>query len=211
MKVLVGNDVSFRFPKIGQCTVTHVNDCEDRVPLGVYEKDIFLDVDTIKNSPDTHFSILTLKESVEFSENLHPLCLPEIDGRQKDAFKGTVLGFGYNQDFQEYLVRIAKKGILKERQMKRAKLNVISSTKFRDTIIQGIQVPNLVPNDGVYLLYRYKDWSFPAKQYKHRPKKELFWFLRYATKLSVCHSVPECGFEVLKTYQAPAHIWDLPG
>ena len=24
------------------------------------------------------------------------------------------------------------------------------------------------------------------------------------------HSVPECGFEVLKTYQATAHIWDLP-
>ena len=24
------------------------------------------------------------------------------------------------------------------------------------------------------------------------------------------HSVPECGFEVLKTYQAPAHIWELP-
>ena len=24
------------------------------------------------------------------------------------------------------------------------------------------------------------------------------------------HSVPECGFEGLKTYQAPAHIWDLP-
>ena len=181
MKVLVGNDVSFRFPKIGQCTVTNLNDCKSRVPLGVFEHDIFLDVETIKLSPDTHFSILTLKESVEFSENLHPLCLPEIDGSQKDAFKGTVLGFGYNQDFQEYLVRIAKKGILKERQMKRRKLNVISSTKFRDTIIQGIQVPNLVPNDGVYLLYRYKDWSFPAKQFKHRDQKELFWFLRYAT------------------------------
>ena len=24
------------------------------------------------------------------------------------------------------------------------------------------------------------------------------------------HSVPECGFEGLKMYQAPAHIWDLP-
>ena len=24
------------------------------------------------------------------------------------------------------------------------------------------------------------------------------------------HSVPECGFEGLKTYQAPAHMWDLP-
>ena len=24
------------------------------------------------------------------------------------------------------------------------------------------------------------------------------------------HSVPECGFEGLKTYRAPAHIWDLP-
>ena len=24
------------------------------------------------------------------------------------------------------------------------------------------------------------------------------------------HSVSECGFQVPKTYQAPAHIWDLP-
>ena len=175
MKVLVGNDVSFRLPKIGQCTVTHLNDCEDRVPLGVYEKDIFLDVDTIKFSPDTHFSILTLKESVEFSENLHPLCLPEINGNQKDAFKGTVLGFGYNQDFQEYLVRIAKKGILKERQMKRRKLNVISSTKFRDTVTQAVQSPS----GNVF--FRYKDWSFPSKKFKNLHQKETFWFLRYAT------------------------------
>ena len=24
------------------------------------------------------------------------------------------------------------------------------------------------------------------------------------------HSLSECGFEIPKTYQAPAHIWDLP-
>ena len=24
------------------------------------------------------------------------------------------------------------------------------------------------------------------------------------------HCVPECGFEGLKTYPAPSHIWDLP-
>ena len=24
------------------------------------------------------------------------------------------------------------------------------------------------------------------------------------------HSLSECGFEILKTYPAPAHIWDLP-
>ena len=28
--------------------------------------------------------------------------------------------------------------------------------------------------------------------------------------LKAAHSVPECGFEGLKTYQAPAHTWDLP-
>ena len=175
MKVLVGNDVSFRFPKIGQCTVTHLNDCKSRVPLGVFEHDIFLDVDTIKFSPDTHFSILTLKESVEFSENLHPLCLPEINGNQKDAFKGTVLGFGYNQDFQEYLVRIAKKGILKERQMKRRKLNVMSSTKCKDSVAQTLHVQW---NDDTYHEYEYKTWSFPAINYD-RP--ESFWYQRYAT------------------------------
>ena len=26
----------------------------------------------------------------------------------------------------------------------------------------------------------------------------------------IIHSLSECGFEILKTYQAPAHIWDLP-
>ena len=29
--------------------------------------------------------------------------------------------------------------------------------------------------------------------------------------LRIYHSVSECGFQVPKTYQAPAHIWDLPG
>ena len=172
MKVLVGNDVSFRLPKIVQCTRP---DCKDRIPLQVYEKDIFLDVDTIKFSPDTHFSILTLKESVEFSENLHPLCLPEIDGSQKDEFRGTVLGFGYNKDFQKYLVGIAKKGILKERQMKRRKLNVMSSTKCKDSVVQTLHVQW---NDDTYHEYEYKTWSFPAINYD-RP--ESFWYQRYAT------------------------------
>ena len=26
----------------------------------------------------------------------------------------------------------------------------------------------------------------------------------------IAHSLSECGFEILKTYQAPAHIWGLP-
>ena len=29
-------------------------------------------------------------------------------------------------------------------------------------------------------------------------------------KMNRHHSLSECGFEILKTYQAPAHIWDLP-
>ena len=32
----------------------------------------------------------------------------------------------------------------------------------------------------------------------------------YDRNRNTIHSVPECGFEGLKTYQAPAHIWDLP-
>ena len=28
--------------------------------------------------------------------------------------------------------------------------------------------------------------------------------------VNIYHSLSEWGFEVLKTYQAPAHIWDLP-
>ena len=28
--------------------------------------------------------------------------------------------------------------------------------------------------------------------------------------MEIAHSLSECGFEILKTYQAPAHIWELP-
>ena len=34
--------------------------------------------------------------------------------------------------------------------------------------------------------------------------------LTIASALITSHSVSECGFQVPKTYQAPAHIWDLP-
>ena len=40
---------------------------------------------------------------------------------------------------------------------------------------------------------------------------EYYSIIRFASKrLFVATLVPECGFEGLKTYQAPAHIWDLP-
>ena len=37
----------------------------------------------------------------------------------------------------------------------------------------------------------------------------VFWSLFWVHLFPV-HSVPECDFEGLKTYQAPAHIWDMP-
>ena len=45
-----------------------------------------------------------------------------------------------------------------------------------------------------------------------KPHSEKLWLETYrvivSTDTKTFHSVPECGFEVLKTYQAPAHIWD---
>ena len=43
--------------------------------------------------------------------------------------------------------------------------------------------------------------------YKHESSK----FIHITTYMkNALHSVSECGFEIPKTYQAPAHIWDLP-
>ena len=117
--------MSYRFPATGTCV-----DCEPSIPTFVREKDTFYNVSSIKPHPDSHFCILTLKESIEqFSESVQPLCLPEINGEQKDDIRGTVLGFGYKKDFPDYVKRLVKEKKLKERQMVRHDMNVISSAK----------------------------------------------------------------------------------
>ena len=122
VKVLVGNDVSFKIPAISKCLT-----CD--IPTAVFEKDTFFNVSSIIPSPDTNFCILTLKESVDFTETMQPLCLPEIDSDQKDRITGTVLGFGYDNLFPSVVKNNVKTGILKERKMERSEITVYSSTE----------------------------------------------------------------------------------
>ena len=122
VKVLIGNDVSFKIPAISKCLT-----CD--IPTAVFEKDTFFNVSSIKPSPDTNFCILTLEESVDFTETMQPLCLPQIDSDQKDTLTGTVLGFGYDKLIPSQVKTNAKLGILRERTMERSKITVKSSTE----------------------------------------------------------------------------------
>ena len=94
---MLGSDVSYKVPGSA--------DLEEDESIDVWEKDTVRDVDGIKMSPDTHFCILTLSNSVKFGLNqfgrkIAPLCLPEINNKHYDEeFKGTVLGLGYTKGF----------------------------------------------------------------------------------------------------------------
>ena len=149
--------MSYRFPATGTCT-----NCEPPIPTVVREKDTFYNVSSIKPHPDSHFCILTLKESIEqFSESVQPLCLPVINGAQKDAITGTVLGFGYNKDFPDFVKRIANERKLKERKMERRKMYVLSSAKC----VNRFQLPS---------------WAIRRKTtVESGSMREFFWLERY--------------------------------
>ena len=163
--------MSYRFPATGTCT-----DCEPEIPTIVIEKDTFYNVSSINPHPDSHFCILTLKESIEeFSESVQPLCLPEINGNgeQKDAIRGTVLGFGYNKDFPDYVKRIVKEEkMLKERQMVRHDMIVISSAKCVDRFTLPF-------------------WAFQRKTtVEIGSNREFFWIERYIIKFKSLSDIP---------------------
>ena len=94
---MLGSHVSYKIPGSKGLGTTK--------PIDIWERDIVRDVDGIKMSPDTHFCILTLSNSVkfglnEFGRKIAPLCLPEINNKHYDEeFKGTVLGLGYTKGF----------------------------------------------------------------------------------------------------------------
>ena len=149
--------MSYRFPATGTCT-----DCDPPIPTTVREKDTFYDVSFIKPHPDSHFCILTLKESIEqFSESVQPLCLPEINGAQKDTITGTVLGFGYKKDFPDFVKRIAGERKLQERKMQRYRMNVLSSAKC----VNSLKIPS---------------WALKRKtSVESGAFREFFWLERY--------------------------------
>ena len=94
---MLGSHVSYKIPGSKGLGTTK--------PIDIRERDTVRDVDGIKMSPDTHFCILTLSNSVkfglnEFGRKIAPLCLPEINNKHYDEeFKGTVLGLGYTKGF----------------------------------------------------------------------------------------------------------------
>ena len=122
VKVLVGSDVSYRQPDV----VPNFNK-----PSDVNEKDQYFDVAKIKPSPDSHFCILTLEQSVELVPNVGPLCLPEIN-KPQTVFEGTVLGLGYNEGFQDEVKSWPTKttnGIMEERRMTKRSMQIYTNCK----------------------------------------------------------------------------------
>ena len=94
---MLGSHVSYKIP--GSRGLGHTK------PIDIWERDTVRDVDGMTMSPDTHFCILTLSNSVkfglnEFGRKIAPLCLPEINNKHYDEeFKGTMLGLGYTEGF----------------------------------------------------------------------------------------------------------------
>ena len=69
----------------------------------------YLDIAGLKINEDNHFCILTLKNPVQFGDNVAPLCLPDINNihNRYDEGEGTmeaqVLGFGYDKEHGDQL------------------------------------------------------------------------------------------------------------
>ena len=125
VKVLVGSDVSYRQPEV-------VPNFVNKPPIpDVREKDQYFDVAKIKPSPDSHFCILTLEQSVELVPNVGPLCLPEIN-KPQTVFEGTVLGLGYNEGFQDEVKSWPRKttsGRREERRMTKHSMQLYTNCK----------------------------------------------------------------------------------
>ena len=123
VKVLVGSDVSYRQPDVVQ---------KFNKPSDVHEKDQYFDVAKIKPGPNSqHICILTLKQSVELVPNVGPLCLPEIN-KPQTAKPGKVLGFGYNEGFQDEVKSWPTKttnGRMEERRMIQHPMQISTNCK----------------------------------------------------------------------------------
>ena len=64
---------------------------------------------------------------------------------------------------------------------------------------------------GVISGHNTEDTGHPVFFYRGNLLYAVRWTQYKVSHLDILHhSVSECGFQVPKTYQAPAHIWDLP-
>ena len=164
VKVLIGNEVSYRIPKYER---------ESGSPfLKISEKDTFLDVSSIKLNPDSHFCILTLKEKVEFNTQIGPLCLPEINNIDYDElWQGTIFGFGYKKDFQDHVKGIAHQRTMKERSMQ--------DHSVKHSSILGNRV-----FDAEWCRDLYGSWSLKKKKYGETGNWWYFWMEKYKKKFA---------------------------
>ena len=69
------------------------------------ENSRYHEVANIKIHNENHFAILTLKSSIIFDLKVGPLCLPKIN--RGDTIDGTILGFGYKENYGEWLKDLA--------------------------------------------------------------------------------------------------------
>ena len=96
----------------------------------IKENDLYMDVAMFKISHDSHFSIVTLKKYVEFSTEIAPLCLPEINHHQYEgSVEGTILGFGHNKDFPDTMKSLATQSRFKERLIAERTYDIFNATQ----------------------------------------------------------------------------------
>ena len=94
------------------------------------ENALYLDVAMLKISDDSHFCIVTLKKYVEFSTEIAPLCLPEINHHKYEgSVEGTILGFGYNKDFPDTMKSLATQSRFKERLIAERTYDIFNATQ----------------------------------------------------------------------------------
>ena len=68
----------------------------------------YLDIAGLKINEDNHFCILTLKNPVQFGDNVAPLCLPDINNihnqyDEEGSLEAQILGFGYDKEHGDQL------------------------------------------------------------------------------------------------------------
>ena len=96
----------------------------------IKENDLYMDVAMFKISHDSHFSIVTLKKYVEFSTEIAPLCLPEINHHKYEgSVEGTILGFGHNKDFPDTMKSLATQSRFKERLIAEHTYDIFNATQ----------------------------------------------------------------------------------
>ena len=118
VKVLVGMTVGQRFHP-------------DAILLK--ENQLYKDVVNYKIDDDSHFCIVILKDYVHFNADVGPLCVPEINNIQyESSVLGTILGFGYNEDFPDTMKYLAAQNILKERGIAEHFYEVLNATQCVD-------------------------------------------------------------------------------